>query len=85
MRLASISRYDNSGISNLAWEFNRNLNIEKIQLVSNGVFQTFPERYADKDTRTAWDYDWLLSGVDCLIAFETFYDWGWYWKPENEA
>lgn len=78
MRIALIARMDNSGLGTLSWEFARHLKPAKILLVSNGVHQTFPNRYADFDTKTFRNYEdfqWLLTDVDVLFSIETFYDW----------
>lgn len=80
-RIGLIARYDNSGLGTLSWEFARHLNPEKILLVSNGVYQTFPERYSNFTTKkvdgrmTPDDMQWILHGVDVLLSIETFYDW----------
>lgn len=81
MRIGMICRYDNSGLGTLSWEFARHLKPHKVLLVENGVHQTFPERYKDFDTRKALNSingelrEWLLSDIDVLFTFETFYDW----------
>lgn len=61
----------------LSWEFARHLKPNKVLLVENGVFQTFPERYADFEVTkvdTRIDYNWL-DGLDVLFSIETFYSW----------
>lgn len=81
MRIGMICRYDNSGLGSLSWEFARHLKPTKVLLMENGVFQTFPERYAEFDTIVAkarGDINaksaaWLADGVDIIISFETFY------------
>lgn len=85
MKIALIARFDNSGLGTLSWEFSQHLKpyISRILLVQNGVYQTFPERYAEFETRTIkpqssftkQDEDWLLEKVDILLSFETFYSW----------
>ncbi len=81
MRLGMVCRYDNSGLGSLAFEFSRHLNPAKVLLVENGVFQTFPDRYAAFQTNavpaghspTSAQLDWLFDGIDVLLSFETFY------------
>lgn len=76
-----ICRMDNSGLGNLTWELARHLQPEKILLIENGVFQTFPERYAEFNTRTVGkarsisieEQNWLTTDVDIIISAETFY------------
>lgn len=81
MRIAQIARFDNSGLGNLCWEFARHLKPKKVLLVENFVHQTFPERYAEFDTRqvkamlTPDIIEWLFKDIDILFTAETFYDW----------
>ncbi len=81
-RLGMIVRYDNSGLGTLSWEFARHLKPDKVLMVQNGVFQTFPERYDSiPEKRMVMrsfdrrDVEWLFQGIDVLLAIETFYDW----------
>jgi len=84
MKIAMICRYDSSGLGTLSWEFANHLKPDKILLVSNGVFQTFPERYKEFDTKEvpahstiSKEYrDWLFDGIDIILSIETFYTWG---------
>jgi len=93
MKLGLIARHDNSGLGSLSLEFARHLKPTKVLLVSNGVYQTFPERYADFDTRripareemTRADIDWLFDGTDVILSFETFYDLGFVWKAHRAS
>lgn len=83
MKLAMVCRFDNSGLGTLSWEFFRHLKPAKVLLVENGVFQTFPERYKDAQTRrvdkhsgvSKEDRDWLLDGMDAVFSCETFYSY----------
>lgn len=83
MNFSMICRFDNSGLGTLSWEFARHLKPKRILLVQNGVFQTFPERYSEFETRkvpatstiSQEDMDWLLDEVDILFSIETFYNW----------
>lgn len=81
MRLGMICRYDNSGVGTLSWEFARHLKPHKILLVENHVYQTFPERYAEFDTKkfdAPIDHstlDWFLKDIDVLFTIETPYYW----------
>lgn len=83
MNIGMICRMDNSGLGTLSWEFARHLKPKKILLVSNGVFQTFPERYAEFDTRivpptstiTRDLMNWMTEGIDVIFSCETFYNW----------
>ncbi len=85
-RIGMICRFDNSGLGTLSWEFSRHLKPDKILLIQNGVFQTFPERYKEWEdgrikivhpfgTVTPKQADWLLEDIDILFTCETFYDW----------
>lgn len=85
MRIGMICRSDNSGLGSLSYEFSQHLKpyIKKVLLVSNGVYQTFPDRYAEFETRTVKpqssftfeDKEWLTTDIDILFSIETFYDW----------
>ena len=76
-----IARFDNSGLGTLSWEFARHLRPDKVLLVENGQFITFPERYKDFEVKHALYSvsqklkDWLLTDIDILFTAETFYDW----------
>lgn len=79
-KMAMIARADNSGLGTLSWEFARHLQPERVLVVTNGVFKTFPERYGDHRMAANHplktdDFDYLLDGVDVVLSFETFYDW----------
>ncbi len=85
-KIGMICRYDNSGLGSLSWEFSRHLKPDKVLLVQNGYYQTFPERYADwgeneikiipsSGTITSEDLDWFMRDLDIVFSFETFYDW----------
>jgi glycosyltransferase involved in cell wall biosynthesis len=82
LRIGLIARYDNSGLGTMCWEFARHLKPVKVLLVSNGIYQTFPERYDEFETRTnpARNVfsneikDWLTEDIDVLLTIETFYD-----------
>ncbi len=80
IRIGMICRYDNSGLGTLSWEFARHLKPHKIALVQNHVHKTFPERFADFDTRKVERFDvdtlsWLFDDIDIFFTIETFYDW----------
>lgn len=71
----------NSGLGTMSWEFAKHLKPSKVLLVQNRVFQTFPERYAEFETKLAPNQsdfgvlrDWITD-VDVLVAIETPYDW----------
>ena len=63
VRQGLIARADNSGLGTLSWEFARHLKPDKVLLVSNGVFQTFPERFENvvKEDEFFEDLDVVLS------------------------
>lgn len=67
-----IVRADNSGLGTLSWEFARHLKPAKVLIRENGVFQTFPERYAEFEKATT--IEGLLDGIDVLLSIETFYE-----------
>ncbi len=80
MRIGLICVTTSQGLGTLSWEFYRHLKPEKVLLVNNGVFQTFPERYEGTPSRkyeqhSQEDIDWFLEGLDAVMSFETFYDW----------
>lgn len=80
MKIGMICRYDNSGVGTLSWEFARHLKPHKVLLVQNNVHQTFPERYADFDTRKMdvldpQTIDWFLEDIDVFFTIETPYYW----------
>lgn len=83
LRVALIARCDNSGLGTLSWEFARHLRPDKVLLVENGVFQTFPERYKNFKTRRVPArgsiapelMQWLLTDIDVVLSIETFYNW----------
>lgn len=83
MKIGLIARSCNSGLGTLSWEFARHLRPEKVLLVENGVFRTFPERFYEFETRqvpahhtiTPELQDWILGDMDLLLSIETFYNW----------
>ena len=81
-RIGFLARYDNSGLGTLSWEFTRHLKFDKILLIKNGVYETFPERYEGFDTQkvdgmmSPEQRNWILTDIDILFTIETFYDWG---------
>jgi len=83
MKIGLIARACNSGLGSLSREFADHLNPKKVLITSNGVFKTFPERYARFETQIArpglpfmdGEKDWLVKDIDVLLSIETFYDW----------
>lgn len=83
MRTGMICRFDNSGLATMCREYARHLKPDKILLVENGIFKTFPDRFKEFETRRVGvadsislsDMEWLCSDIDILISFETFYTW----------
>lgn len=70
MRLGIICRPCNSGLGTLSREFARNLKPDKVLIQTNGVFQTFPERYEN-----IVEEEDFFKDLDVVMSFETFYDW----------
>lgn len=90
MKLGGIFRCDNSGLGTLSWEFFNHLKFEKALVVKNGVYQAFPERFpggrlVHKDRISREDIDWLTSGVEGILAFETPYDYGIFKAAEKKG
>lgn len=86
MKLGMIVRADNSGLGTMSWEYSRHLRPDKVLIVSNGVYQMFPERYSEFPSRRGIDNaDWLLDGIDTLLAIETFYDWSLVAKAKERG
>tara|TARA_R100000093_G_scaffold70763_4_gene44689 strand:+ start:165 stop:1178 length:1014 start_codon:yes stop_codon:yes gene_type:complete len=83
MRIGIIARYDNSGLGTMCWEYTRHLKPAKVLLVANGVYQTFPERYDEFETKRVEPRapfggdikEWITDDIDVLLTIETFYDW----------
>jgi len=83
-RIGMIARMCNSGLGTLSWEFANHLKPHKVLLVENGLFQTFPERYKEFNTKEvpahstiSKEYrDWLFEDTDIILSIETFYTWG---------
>lgn len=83
MRIGMIVRAGNTGLGTLSWEYARHLEPTKTLIVTNGVEQTFPERYSQYNPRhaarpftlTQEDMEWITDDVDVVISFETFYEW----------
>ncbi len=79
MKIGFIARYDNSGLGILSLEFMQQMQPHKTLAVANGVYKTFPERLEGYDCRQTSrnisddDVDWLLEGIDVLVAVETTY------------
>lgn len=84
MRIGFIARFDNSGLGTMSREIAEHLKPVKILLVENGVYQTFPERYNQFDTRRISaeqtirpdDMMWFFKDIDLILSVETFYNWG---------
>ena len=83
MNIGLIARACNSGLGSLSREFADHLKPKKVFIVANGVFKTFPERYARFETKIArpglpfmdGEKDWLVKDIDVLLSIETLYDW----------
>lgn len=84
-KLGLICRADNSGLGTLSREFYDHLDPERVLLITNEVYRTFPERFAKpgKDMpriykRSEFDDAAIrsfLKGLDVVMAFETPYNW----------
>lgn len=77
MRIGLIGRCDNCGLGNMSWAFHDNLPIVKTLLFKRS-YACFPDRFKNNrliEHPTQLDIDWLLDGIDTLIAIETPYDW----------
>lgn len=81
MKIAALVRCDNSGISNVTWEFTKHLKPSKVCIIINSANQNFPERYDGitsikvTNSLSTEQYEWLTDDVDVLWTAETFYDW----------
>ena len=82
LRIGLIVRTENCGLGTLSWEFANHLKPTKVLMLSNGVFQPFPDRYSQFDSKqtvvgkvTEQDMDWLVDGIDVLVGIETFYEY----------
>ena len=78
-----VARADNSGLGNMSWELWGRLGIDKAVVITNGVYQTFPERFGCKEALPASEFDdaavrRLLEGLDAIITVETPYNWNLY-------
>lgn len=80
MKLGFIARADNSGLGSMSWEFTEHMKPEKVLIVENGAYRTFPERFSEFKTKVVHRADilketeWLLDGIDVLFTIETPYD-----------
>ena len=70
-RIGIIGFASNSGLGTLSWEFARHLLPERV-LLAKTRYAEFPHRFP-KSRRglTAENVEWLLSGIDVLLMFET--------------
>src|SRR3990167_8998834 len=83
MSIGIIVRASNTGLGTLSWEFARHLKPKKVLIITNGVEQTFPERYSESEVQKAVqpffispaECEWITDGVDMILSFETFYNW----------
>jgi len=83
LRIGIIGKMDNSGLGSLNFEFSQHIRPTKILLTQNKVFQVFPERYKEFNTRivrggyqlSKEDMEWITDEVDMILAFETFFNW----------
>ena len=78
-RIGIIGFASNSGLGTLTREFCEHLKPEKVLLVET-KYAEFPERFpGSRRGLTRENLDWLLSGIDVLITFETpGGEWGVY-------
>ncbi len=70
-RIGIIGFASNSGLGALSWEFCNHLRPARVLLVQT-KYQEFPDRFPGaRRGLTAENIDWLLSGIDVLLTFET--------------
>ncbi|MCL5667337.1 MAG: glycosyltransferase [Patescibacteria group bacterium] len=62
--LGLIARADNSGLGNMSWELARHIKFDQIQIVSNGRYKRYPDRFYNLVGRLT---------TDITIAIETPY------------
>lgn len=78
MRIGTILRADNSGLGTLSQMFDEHIGFSKALVLDNGKYKAFPDRFPNaKVVRKIGreEADWLLTGIDLLLCFETPYDW----------
>lgn len=78
MKIGFIARGDNSGLGTLSWEFFNHLKPHKTLLVDPGNYKLFRERFpgakqCPRGDMTMADMEWVLDGIDILLAIETPY------------
>ncbi len=74
-RLGILAFASNSGLGTLSREFHDNLKPAKTLLIPTR-YAEFPERFpGSRRGLEQENIDWLLSGIDVLLAFETPSDW----------
>lgn len=70
-RIGIVGFASNSGLGTLSWEFARNLKPERI-LLAKTRYAEFPGRFPfARRGLDAENIEWLLSGIDVLVMFET--------------
>lgn len=80
MRLGLVVRADNSGLGTVSREFFDHLQPDRVVVIDNGAYQTFPERYGGIKPILAQAFDAVairqfLEGLDCVLTIETPYNW----------
>ena len=74
-RLGIIGFASNSGLGTLSWEFTEHLKPARV-LLAQTRYAEFPDRFPNSRRGiTNENIEWLLSGIDVLLAFETPVDW----------
>src|SRR5690242_11841561 len=74
MNLSLIVRRDNGGLGIQSRDFARHVPHVKTLAIGKGAADIRGNvRCADAFTRE--DFEWLVEGVDCVVSFETWYDW----------
>jgi len=84
LKVGLLARADNSGLGILSWDLNKNLDFEKVMIVTN-EYPIDLERYDEKKTTicdrgipSLQEIKAFLDGLDVVITLETPYNWNFY-------
>jgi hypothetical protein len=84
LKVGLVARADNSGLGILSWDLSKNLDFDKIMVVS-AEYPTDCERYDEEKTTicdrgipSLYEIKTFLEGLDVVLTLETPYNWNFY-------
>ena len=89
-KIGLIARADNSGLGRLSWDFYKHLPISKVLVVSNNVYQIFPERFPEAKICKSGipdleEIDEFLKDIDIVLTLETPYNWNLFSEAKKRG